>query len=423
MQRILDLIEETLDADVTPQELADRAGYSLWHFLHLFTQEVGMPLQRYRMCRRLAHAIWHMHLGMGATDAALRWGFDTHSGFFRAFRREYGMPPAAWLRTHRVNEPAVPLLKEEVYKMLTREKFREALACWGGEAADLPLTPVTYPGSGHVSDTAMYAGDALILKACRDEPAARLAVELADALAARGIPAACALPLPDGRRTLPIAGVQMTLCRRIPGDALRAADLIRHPEGGRRVGEALAKLHLATADLDDLPADDEPYADHILGWALPRAKEALPAAFPADYADRVDRLRDLPTALIHRDPNPGNLIDTADGVGFVDFDLSRRFVRIFDPCYLITAVLSEVFERDDLPWQENWPALCQSVLDGYDSVTPLTQEERAAAATIMLGNEVMAIAAFADSSKFRHVFEINQRMLAWMLGHMPDVRK
>lgn len=418
MQRILNLIEETLDADVTPQELADRAGYSLWHFLHLFTQAVGMPLKRYRMRRRLAHAIWHMHLGMSATDAALRWGFDTHSGFFRAFRREYGMPPAAWLRTHRVNAPAVPLLKEEGFHMLTREKFREALAHWGGETAALPLTPVTYPGSGHVSDSAMYAGDGFVLKAYRDEPAARLAIELADALDARGIPAACALPLPDGRRTLPIAGVQMTLCRRLPGQPLTSQELICHPEEGRRIGKALAKMHLATANLTDLPADDEPYADHILGWALPRAREALPAAFPQDYAEQVERLRELPTALIHRDPNPANLIDTADGVGFVDFDLSRRFVRIFDPCYLMTAVLSEVFEREGLPWQENWPALCQAVLAGYDSVTPLTQAERAAAATIMLGNEVMAIAAFADSSKFRHVFEVNRRMLVWMLGHM-----
>ena len=36
VQRIIDLIEETLEADVTPEELAEKSGYSLWHFLHLF---------------------------------------------------------------------------------------------------------------------------------------------------------------------------------------------------------------------------------------------------------------------------------------------------------------------------------------------------------------------------------------------------
>ena len=81
MQRMLDLIESTLDADITPAELAEKSGYSLWHFLHLFQQQVGMPLGRYVARRRLVHAISQ---GMNVTDAALRWGFGSHSGFWRA---------------------------------------------------------------------------------------------------------------------------------------------------------------------------------------------------------------------------------------------------------------------------------------------------------------------------------------------------
>ncbi len=127
MQRILDLIERTLDTDLTPEEISAASGYSRWHFLDLFRQQVGMPLCRYRTQRRLAHAIWHISCGLSVTDAALRWGFDTHSGFYRAFLREYGVSPTAYLRTNRVRKPAVPLLKEEVYRMLPRERFREAL--------------------------------------------------------------------------------------------------------------------------------------------------------------------------------------------------------------------------------------------------------------------------------------------------------
>ena len=37
MQRILNLIEETLDAEVSPEELAAASDYSHWHFLHLFS--------------------------------------------------------------------------------------------------------------------------------------------------------------------------------------------------------------------------------------------------------------------------------------------------------------------------------------------------------------------------------------------------
>ena len=127
----------------------------------------------------------------------------------------------------------------------------------------------------------------------------------------------------------------------------------------------------------------------------------------------------MPTALIHRDPNPSNMIDTAEGVGFIDFELSRRFVRVFDPCYTMTAVLSEVFEREELPWQQNWPLFCKAVLAGYDSVSPLTARERAAVPVLMLGNEILAIAAFAGSSKYKDIFDVNMRMLPWMMGNMP----
>lgn len=380
-----------------------------------------MPLCRYRTRRRLAHAIWHVSRGMSITDAALHWGFGTHSGFYRAFMKEYGVSPTAWLRTHRVKEPSVPVLKEEVFKMLTRERFRDALSHWGAGYAALPLTPVTYPDAGQVSESAVYAGDELLLKAYRDEHSARLAVALAKALHDRGIPSARAIPLPDGAELLPMTGeMWMTLCHRVPGVPLRASSLIRSPLEGRRIGAALAELHNAIGALDDLPyAEDEPYADHLLNWALPNAQDALPAAFPADYRQRVEALRTLPVSLIHRDPNPSNLIDGPEGIGFVDFDLSRRFVRIFDPCYTITAVLSEIFERDDLPWRENWPAFCKAVLEGYDSVSPLTEAEWAAVPTMLIGNEVLCLAAFAGSSKFRDVFEVNARMLPWMIGNMP----
>lgn len=418
MQRILDLIESTLDAEITPAELAEKSGYSLWHFLHLFQQQVGMSLGRYVARRRLAHAIYAVSRGMQVTDAAMKWGFGSHSGFWRAFQKEYGMSPTAWVQTHRVNAPRVPLLKEEDFKMLNRDIFRDALTHWG---LDLPLTPVTYPGSGQVSETAMYAGDEYVLKAYRDDHACRLSIALAEALHRQGIPASRAIPLPSGDKALPLAdGLQMTLCRRIHGKAMLAAELIRNPEEGRRIGAALARLHQATAALGDLPyAEDEPWADHILNWAMPQVKGVLDDAFLADFAARVETLSGLPVALIHRDPNPGNMIDTAEGIGFVDFDLSRRFLRIFDPCYTATAVLSETFERDDLPWRENWAVFVRAMLEGYHSITPLTEAEWAAVPTLLLGNEVLSIAAFVGSSKYKHIFDVNMRMLPWMMENMP----
>lgn len=418
MQRILDLIESTLDADMTPQQLAEAAGYSHWHFLHLFSQRVGMPLNRWRMKRRLAHAIWHVSTGMQVTDAALRWGFDTHSGFYRAFQREYGCTPAAFIRTHHVRRPAPPRIEEEEFSMLTRERFREALTHW---EMDLPLTPVTYPHSGEVCDHAMCAGEKYVLKACRDEGACRMAAEVADALLRHGVPAAEAIPLPDGTLSLPMCGVQIMLQSRIRGEAMRTAKLLETPEeSGLRIGRALAGLHQALAELAETScADTLDLPSHLLDWAYPRAQHALPSGFPKDFEERVTALRELSCCLVHRDPNPANIIDTAEGVGFVDFDLSVRTCRLFDPCYMATAVLSESYGRADVPWEAAWPVFARAVLDGYDAVSPLTEAEWRAASTLMLGNELLALAAFADSSKYREVFETNRRMLSWMLENMP----
>ncbi len=418
MQRILDLIEQTLDAEMSAEELAEASAFSQWNFMHLFTAAVGMPLSRWRMKRRLAHAIWHVSLGMRVTDAALRWGFGTHSGFYRAFLREYGCTPADFIRTHRVRQPSPPRMDEEEFRMMTRERFREALNHWG---LDLPLTPVTYAHSGEVCDHAMYAGDAYVIKACRDLHSCQVSAQVAEALSRRGVPAALAVPLSEGGLALPVCGCHVMLTRRLEGEPLRTSELLRAPrENGLMIGRALAGLHLALADLEEAPLVDEMnMADHLLGWAYPRASSSLPDGFPADFAAQVEKLRELPRAIVHRDPNPANLIGTAQGVGFIDFDLSVRACRLFDPCYTATAVLSESYGREELPWQTAWPVFARSLLEGYDAVTPLTEAEWQSASTLMIGNELLALAAFADSSRYREVFLTNQRMLTWMLENMP----
>ena len=85
----------------------------------------------------------------------------------------------------------------------------------------------------------------------------------------------------------------------------------------------------------------------------------------------------------------------------------------------MTAVLAETFGQNDLPWRENWPLFCKAVLAGYDSVTPLTAEEKSAVPTLMQGNELLCIAAFAGSSKYKDVFDVNMRMLPYIIENAP----
>ena len=76
----------------------------------------------------------------------------------------------------------------------------------------------------------------------------------------------------------------------------------------------------------------------------------------------------LPQQIIHRDPNPGNIILSDDNWGILDFDLSEKNIRIFDPCYAATAILSESFENDNLDKLSQWVVIYKNILYGYDEV-------------------------------------------------------
>lgn len=98
-------IEENLRAPITARELADMAGYSLYRYYRLFQAETGMPVMRYILRRRLLAAASEMKRGKKQIDAALLYGFDTHAGFYRAFRREFGCTPSQYLKNGGALEP------------------------------------------------------------------------------------------------------------------------------------------------------------------------------------------------------------------------------------------------------------------------------------------------------------------------------
>ena len=411
IQPIMDLIEATLDADITAQELADQAGYSLWHFCRLFQLEVGMPLMRYRTRRRLAHALWAISQGESVTGAALRYGFDTHAGFYKAFCREYGCSPTDYLKAHPAFMPWPLQLREEQYLMLTHENWKKALAAWN--LAELPLSPIVCEPTGFVADNVIYAGADWVLKAYLDPSRCARMVSLARALSAAGVAVSLPRPLPDGSDVLTFGAYRIVLWSRLMGAPLDAPRLMAGDAhaAGLRLGRTLRQLHGALDTLPDPPDVRDCHLDeHILTWAMPRAEKHLPTGFPADFADHVRRLSGLRRGLIHRDPNPNNLIDLPDGrIGVIDFDLTERNIRLFDLCYAATGMLQSCLDRD-VPWQTQWPLLLEGILTGYGA----TLAEQKAAPTVLLGIEVICLAAFCDNPKYARLFDDNLRLLTWL---------
>ena len=127
----------------------------------------------------------------------------------------------------------------------------------------------------------------------------------------------------------------------------------------------------------------------------------------------------LPRQIIHRDPNPGNIICAQGQWGFIDFELAQRNARIYDPCYAATAILSESFGRDNGSWLE----IYRNIIHGYDSVVSLTAQEWQAIPYILLANQLVCVAWFSQQAQYAELLETNKRMTKWLLAHFEELKK
>lgn len=94
IQQTLDTIELQLKEPITLASLAQEAGYSPFHLAHAFRDHVGMAVMAYVTWRRLQHARYDLSRGAKVTYVAMDYGFATHAGFTKAFKRCFGHPPS-----------------------------------------------------------------------------------------------------------------------------------------------------------------------------------------------------------------------------------------------------------------------------------------------------------------------------------------
>lgn len=112
LQNILEYVDEHITDNLSADILAARAGFSTWHFCRLFQWGVGYSVMGYVRNRRLAFAACELSSDQRILDIALKYGFETHSGFSKAFRRYFGCSPEIYrLHTH-CNHPALPSLPQ-----------------------------------------------------------------------------------------------------------------------------------------------------------------------------------------------------------------------------------------------------------------------------------------------------------------------
>lgn len=96
LKRAKAFIDEHLTDDLTLDMIAGTAAYSTYHFARAFKDEFGVSVMEYVRRERLNAAKREIGNGARVIEAALKYGFETHAGFTKAFVAEFGCAPSIY---------------------------------------------------------------------------------------------------------------------------------------------------------------------------------------------------------------------------------------------------------------------------------------------------------------------------------------
>ena len=109
---MLRYIDDNIKEKLSVEKLAARAGFSSYHFCRVFQWGVGYSIMEYVRNRRLAFAASELNSGKRIIDISIEYGFETHSGFSKAFRRYFGCSPEIYRFHASFDIPKLPVLKK-----------------------------------------------------------------------------------------------------------------------------------------------------------------------------------------------------------------------------------------------------------------------------------------------------------------------
>lgn len=424
IQLTLNHIEANLKAEIQISELGKMAGYSSSYYSDLFRKATGLTLKQYLLHRRLTHALYEVSKGMGLQDAALEYGFDTYAGFYRAFCRKYGCGPSDYLKDHKPARPYKMILKQEERIMVSKKTIQKILVHWGKE--NDTINEVYYEGSGQISENDFYVGEEWILKISAMPGGLEKHMSISESLKKSGLSVSLPIPSLEGKMIVQEGELFCILCQRVKGIRLNSKQLFS--ENGKELayqfGRTIGQIHLALEKMDTQLYQEYHLYDVVRTWAIPeiQKKSILTASFIKEYSQTFGEIyEELPQQMIHRNMNL-SYVYTKNGVlsGITDFELSEYSIRLFDPCYAATGILSENFEnRED--HIRNWIVLYKEILKGYDTVIHLTENEKKAAPYVVFSIQLICTAYFSSMDKFADLARVNEKILLHLAKHTEEL--
>lgn len=95
IRKVLEMIKAEPSASYSMEVLAEVVNLSPTRFIHLFKEQTGVPIRRFRQWVRMKTVITYVAHGKSLTEAALDAGFTDSAHFSRAFKNMFGITPSS----------------------------------------------------------------------------------------------------------------------------------------------------------------------------------------------------------------------------------------------------------------------------------------------------------------------------------------
>ncbi len=217
---------------------------------------------------------------------------------------------------------------------------------------------------------------------------------LLDHLAASGCPVPRTIHDRSGALSRKIDGKAVALIEFLPGVSPSTPSVAQTSA----VGAALAKMHLATDGYPERRANDlgppswQAIADTCGTAGLASINRSLPGIIDRHLPRLLlDWPRSLPTGVIHADLFPDNVLLVGNEVsGMIDFYFACADAFAYD---LAVTHAAWCFDKSGEKLDTN---LSSALVDGYESIRPLSAQERAALPALGQGAAMRFILSRAD---------------------------
>lgn len=299
--------------------------------------------------------------------------------------------------------------------MISKSRVQKLLSEW--ELQNEETSNVYNENTGRQNSNAYYVGDNYIIKFTVKLGSVKRNISISEALARADVKSFKIIKTISGDNFVQSGEMYFYMTERVEGSQLKCTDIFNNTDLAYEIGKEIVKLHKALKTLNEDGYEKADTCTRITDNI--KSKFNLSDGFIESYTEKFSaKYDDLPKQIIHRDINPSNiLIDNGEFSGFLDFDLSEINIRIFDICYFATSILSECFTDADID-KNIWLEILKETVLGYDSVSPLTIDEKQAIPYVIYSIQITCIEYFSQFDKYKDLEKVNTDMLKWIMNNI-----